>query len=180
MPMVPFFTQCPETAEADFRTVKVIKDAHIPPGEYDFLELYCDEPDCDCRRVFILVVTPTMQSKEPFATINFGWESEEFYREWMHDSEEDDFTQEMKGPSLALAPQSELAPPFLALFQSMARDKAYVDRLRRHYRLFREAIDNKHAGQAMHKSGVNTHASPNAPCPCGSAKKYKKCCGRMV
>jgi len=25
----------------------------IPDGEYGFVELYCDEPDCDCRRVVI-------------------------------------------------------------------------------------------------------------------------------
>jgi len=181
MPMVPFFTQCPEVAEAEFRTAKVIEDPHIPPGEYGFLELYCDEADCDCCRVFIHVITPKMGSKKPLATINFGWESEDFYRKWMHGFEEDDFIQEMKGPSLApMAPQSDLAPHFLELFQSMLQDQAFVDRLRRHYRLFRETVESKHSGQAIHGSGVNIRSAPNAPCPCGSGKKLKKCCGRLA
>jgi len=29
------------------------------------------------------------------------------------------------------------------------------------------------------QEGKSKETSPNAPCPCGSGKKYKRCCGRM-
>lgn len=175
MSMVPFFTRCPEVAEAEFRTARVIEDAHIPPGEYGFLELYCDEAGCDCRRVFIHVITPTMESEKPLATINFGWESEDFYREWMHGFEDDDFIRELKGPSLApMTQQNDLAPYFLKLFESMLQDPAYAERFRRHYRLFREKIETKHSRQAVRKSGANTRAALNAPCPCGQRQEVQE------
>ena len=39
-------------------------------------------------------------------------------------------------------------------------------------RLYREQIDS----QTFKREGVKI--IPNDPCPCGSGKKYKKCCGR--
>jgi len=180
MPMAPFFTRCPKLAETEFRTATVIGDPHIPPGEYGFLELYCDEPDCDCRRVLIHVITPTMETGKPLATINYGWESEEFYRKWMHSLGDDDLIREMVGPSLEpLAPQCNLAPHFLELFQSMVQDPAFVDRLHKHYRLFRKEIEAEHNRPTMRNSSAKTRSAPNSPCPCGSGKKHKKCCGRM-
>ena len=35
-----------------------------------------------------------------------------------------------------------------------------------------------HASQAVQKDGKVPKIYPNDPCPCGSGKKYKKCCGR--
>lgn len=47
------------------------------------------------------------------------------------------------------------------------------------------APGNKRAPRAMYHSGpvevsrkADVKTGPNAPCPCGSGKKYKKCCGR--
>ena len=39
-------------------------------------------------------------------------------------------------------------------------------------RLYREQIDS----QTFKREGAKVQ--PNDPCPCGSGKKYKKCCGK--
>ena len=40
---------------------------------------------------------------------------------------------------------------------------------------------NKDAGDGVHKPKVRQAEKvyPNDPCPCGSGKKYKNCCGRL-
>jgi len=49
--------------------------------DYVLLEYYCDEPDCDCRRV-VLDVVSSDQPGRIFASIHFGWENSAFYRKW--------------------------------------------------------------------------------------------------
>lgn len=29
----------------------------LPPEEYSFIEMFCDEPECDCRRAFFTVIS---------------------------------------------------------------------------------------------------------------------------
>jgi hypothetical protein len=43
--------------------------------------LYCDEPGCDCRRVTINVLRPETGWGKVWATISYGWESTDFYKE---------------------------------------------------------------------------------------------------
>jgi hypothetical protein len=114
----------------------------LPAGEYGFLEMYCDERKCDCRRVFFYVVSPS--NKEPLAVIAYGWESREFYAKWMGD-DSPEVIEEVKGPSLnIMSPQSNLAPALLELVKEvLLQDKLYVDRIKVHYRMFREKIDRK-------------------------------------
>jgi len=53
----------------------------LPVKAYWLLEYYCDEPACDCRRVFLDVVADGWHSRV-FASIHYGWETLEFYRPW--------------------------------------------------------------------------------------------------
>jgi hypothetical protein len=167
--MTPFHLVCSEPGLRETRCLHVLAPGEpLPVGEYAFLEFFCEDLACDCRRV-LLQVTSRAASSEPLATINFGWESAEFYAEWMHGDAE-------AGRDIALAsldpinPQSEHADHFLDYFQrEMMTDDAYVARLRRHYDLFK---------QTLHKpSSATTRPGRNDPCPCGSGKKFKKCCG---
>jgi hypothetical protein len=50
---------------------------------------------------------------------------------------------ELKGPALNLgSPQSDLAPALLDLVRNvLLRDNAYIDRIKRHYSMFRAKID---------------------------------------
>jgi hypothetical protein len=51
----------------------------LPDGDYTFVDMYCVDPECDCRKTMIHV----LRNGTHVATINFGWESPEFYRKWM-------------------------------------------------------------------------------------------------
>ena len=116
MPMVPFFTKLPEIAAVETRELIILNNPKIPGGAYGLWESYCDELDCDCRRVFINVV-PVDSPEEILATISYGWETP------------------------------------------------------RHYFLFKEEVNRESRGVKRIKIGRNES------CPCGSGKKYKKCCG---
>jgi hypothetical protein len=52
MPYESFRARFPEIAEKETRTITIMNHASIPTGNYGLIEMYCNEPACDCRRVF--------------------------------------------------------------------------------------------------------------------------------
>ncbi len=57
MPYAFFHTYFPEIAKRECAPVIIPDpDAPLPPGEYALFEMYCDEAECDCRRVFFYVL----------------------------------------------------------------------------------------------------------------------------
>lgn len=135
--MIPFYSKCPELAVKETRTVTVRDDDHLPDGEYGFIEFYCDEPVCDCRRVVVNVMRRQTPSTV-LVTTSFGWESLEFYRGRLGYLED---AAVAKGRSLdPLNSQTKYAPTVLRLFCFVLTDDAYVERLKRHYYLFKGLI----------------------------------------
>ena len=135
MAMVPFFTRFPEISSTELRFIQIRGLPTLPDGEYEFHELYCDEPDCDCRRVIIQVMSPSTGSLI-WATINYGWEPLAFYENWLGVS---DLAIECKGTGLDLFnAQTRYAEVLFELFKSVElEDTAYVERLKRHYTMFK-------------------------------------------
>jgi SEC-C motif-containing protein len=180
MPFTPFHFKFPEIADKEIRSFEFLKDVKtpkrikIPKGNYRILEYYCDEPDCDCRRVFLNVLSE--ETREILAVISFGWESEKFYAKWMNDGNAT-IGRDYIGPMLVPdSKQSEYAPGLLKIVERMLdHDPDYVKLLQRHYNMFRETIDGVSSKKAPYH-GKKT--GRNEPCPCGSGKKYKKCCGK--
>jgi len=107
--------------------------------EVFFIELFCDE--CDCRRVFFDVV----KENDTVAVICWGWESLDFYKEWLGSNEDEDYITNLKGPVLHfMSPQSSIAPKVLQMFvKVLLSDKMYNERVKRHYEQFRLEINNK-------------------------------------
>ena len=142
MPYAPFHEFFPEVAKRETRSVTVLYESNtgIPPGEYGFLEMFCNEKSCDCRRVFLYVVSAARNDVQ--AVMAYGWESRAFYERWMGDKDPD-VIDSLLGPCLNLgSPESASAPAILELFRDvLLRDAAYVDRIKRHYRMFREKVD---------------------------------------
>jgi hypothetical protein len=192
MPMSDFFCAFPKLAETELRnfTIGPGSGSDLPAGRYGFLEAYCDEKGCDCRRVVIAVFSE--EERDFVAHINLGFNSED----------------EMAGPFLdPLNPQGPHAEELLAFFTDIInRDPAYLARLQRHYVQFKERIEGRrYAGRRFEEpgrvkriaaaeppmlpfaGGSDSALQPapirrdakigrNDPCPCGSGKKYKRCC----
>jgi len=160
MPYVPFHDSFPEIAEQETRSFTVFDDPKLPAGNYGLVEMYCDEPGCDCRRVFLSVVSSSPMRIE--AVIAYGWESSRFYAKWMGDSNPK-IIKELKGPILNVAsPQSDIAPLILEFVKDVIlQDKAYIQRLKSHYRMFRDHIDNKLKPKAV-RSKRKVIASPSS------------------
>ena len=191
--MLPFMEKFRSLAEKETRCILIVANDKRtnapPPDNYGLLEFYCDEKDCDCRRVMIQVFGE--HQRKIFAVICMAFNPEDLE----------------PGPYLdPMHPQSRHAQWFLERFVDMVNnDHNYLARLHDHYIIFREKVvpGKPYPGKPFPPPGTFTReieeTSPfthslselpdlpvqvrigpkigrNKPCPCGSGKKYKKCC----
>jgi hypothetical protein len=156
-------------AEQETRTLSILPGARssLPVGDYGFLEMFCDERGCDCRRVFFSVVSAARQEIE--AVIAWGWENPEFYAAWMQDTDPQ-VVAHLKGPVLNVgSPASVLAPALLELTRTvLLQDVHYIERIKRHYHLFRQRIEGGrsttgHPRTRRRANGLDISATRTAP-----------------
>jgi hypothetical protein len=161
--MTSFWTYFPDVAAKETRTVTLHGHRIIPDGEYGLLELYCDERDCDCRRVIIDVMSSPPHPKT-WATINFGWETVEFYTQW---SGNPVMGKESHGAILEpFGPQSPYAYEFLEIVKAIAfQDEDYVRRLQRHYAMFKDAMVARREAHRNKTQGKRAAYRRNQPGP---------------
>ena len=174
--MVPFYLVFPEVAKQETRVLHTRNAPHLPDDTYGFVELYCLDPACDCRRVMLHVYRgdPPVQ----VASINHSFERPE--------PEDEDLGQIFLDP---INVQSELSAALLdAYMQLLLPDAAYQQRLKRHYAMVKEvARDPAHPVQRLVREEQRLFLSQpfqrtepkigrNQSCPCGSGQKYKRCC----
>ncbi|MDD5699106.1 MAG: SEC-C metal-binding domain-containing protein [Victivallaceae bacterium] len=172
MPYAPFHARFPDIAEKETRSLIIHGDPELPDDRYILVELYCDEKNCDCRRVFFDVLSEN--TKKSLAVITYGWEKRQYYIDWMGDSNPD-VIDSLVGVGLNLSSfQSNLAQALLKKIDFILKnDTSYVERLKRHYKIFRKEIDKQNK---IAPFVSQPKIGRNDPCPCGSGKKYKKCC----
>jgi hypothetical protein len=144
--MIPFQTVCPEVAQREVRSVMASAPPQLAGEEFAFIEWYCDEMHCDCRRVILEVIARSRPDK-PVAHIAFGWERRAFYERCSAAPRDIARTMARETTEGALDPmnaQSPLALMILDLFRQMiAVDPDYPARLKRHYDLFRKTLKAK-------------------------------------
>ena len=183
MPMNPFRLVYPRIAQDECRTLTPRGHAELPDHTFLLDELYCSEADCDCRRVVLNVLDT--DARRHVATLNYGFNPPE--PPWEEDG------QLFLDP---LNPQSAWSAALLELTGQMIEfDAAYRARLRRHYRMWKRAVDDRTHPQherirALQRAAAGgsrpepqrreqPKVARNAPCPCGSGRKYKHCCARQ-
>jgi hypothetical protein len=67
-----FHTYFDDVARQETRYLNLLKDSDgIPAGSYAYLEGYCTDPTCDCRRVLLNVFSP---ENGVVAVIGFGFD----------------------------------------------------------------------------------------------------------
>ena len=174
MPYVPFHEKFLEIAKKETRSILAFDDPELPEGNYALMESYCDEIGCDCRRVFFNIVSE--RRNEIVAVIAYGWEDSKFYADWFGDNDPR-IIEDLKGPALNVgSPQSELAPLLLDKIKYVLMDRDYIERIKKHYWMFKDLIEKENRKEASIKSDKRVKIGRNALCPCGSGKKYKRCC----
>jgi hypothetical protein len=153
--MIAFHSVLPEVAQREVRCIHLEPEPGVPitsglsAGEYAFLEFYCEDLNCDCRRVFIQVIARHRQD-QVLASINYGWEKESFYRKGMP-WDPDAPRQVVQGSLDPMNAQSKHSEELLELFQQQVLDEPYRLRLRRHYQLFRDELRRRQNPAASHK-----------------------------
>ena len=170
----PYYSFFPKIIALQIRSATIRNDAKIPNGDYAFLEVFCNNKTCDCRRAMINVeqVNPEFP-KFRAATLSYGWETSAFYKNWSP-SMSPKMLAEFKGPCLDThQPQSAHALYFLEFFKNMiATDTAYHNRLKTHYAQFKWAQGAK--------IPIQMKFDPLTLCPCNSGAKFKFCCGKAA
>ncbi len=147
MPYQLFHEHFPDLAERETRIIE-LSDSHpftgVPPGEYGLLEAFCNEKDCECRRVMWMV--SSVREKRTVAVVAWGWGSASFYKNWFGQGDPaivQEIVQEMRGPILNMpSSQSSYAPAILDMFTKfILTDKTYIARVKRHYTQFRNKVE---------------------------------------
>jgi hypothetical protein len=111
------------------RTVSIKQSPQVPDGEYSFIDTYCTDPGCDCRKTMIQV----MHNGKLVSIINYGWESAKFYENWMGSSTKDIPMPKMHGASIDIASPDLVSPDgILALFNALLND-IWIAKFKRHY-----------------------------------------------
>jgi hypothetical protein len=131
MPMSDFYRAFPKLADSELRSATIVPAYgwSLPGGQYAFMELYCNEKGCDCRRVTIAVFAE--RDRDFVAHISLGFDSDGV----------------MAGPFLdPLNRQTPYAGELADLFTDIINeDPAYLARLQRHYVL----VQGKARGAAL-------------------------------
>lgn len=143
MPYEPFYERFKEIAMKETRSITIHNNPELPDDDYGFLEAYCNDENCDCRRVFFNVISH--KRGKVVAVIAYGWETSAFYARWYRQNDPQ-IIREMQGPILNPgSQQSELAPALLKLVRgTLLKDREYIERLKRHYWMFKGEVDPKH------------------------------------
>jgi hypothetical protein len=148
MSFEPFYERFQRLASIETRSLTILdpNDFNLPADKYSLLELYCNDKNCDCQRVMFDVISE--KRNELVAVVAYGWESQEYYYKWfggLDRSLASLAVKEMHGISLNLSSQqSTLAPAILEAVRWVLKDQAYVDRLKRHYQIFKENVEAKY------------------------------------
>jgi len=118
------------------RTVRLADSKQLPDGDYRFIDMYCIDPSCDCRKTMIQVY----HNDVLVSTINFGWESRNFYQKWMGCPKDCDIDPEIDGASIDIGSPDGVSPQgMLAFFKALLDDK-WIARFKAHYAAVKQKL----------------------------------------
>ncbi len=152
--------------ECQIRTVVLTADSYLPPGEYTFIDTYCTDNTCDCRKTIIQI----FHDEKLVSIVSYGWENPKFYLRWLCSTRDLEFAKEMSGVSIDPSSPDRVSPQGILLLVNHLMDPKWISILKENYRLIRKISKPDNVIRLPAK------ITRNAPCPCGSGKKYKSCC----
>ncbi len=147
----------------------VLEGSYLPNGEYAFVDFYCTDPKCDCRKTIIKIY----HDKKHVSTVNYGWEKPAFYAKW--GKIDDQMSRDMSGLSIDfMSPDLMDSPTALRLMKALL-DEAWIAKIQLTYGKIRKVLRDE--VKASNVIRLTPKLSRNALCPCGSGVKFKRCCG---
>jgi hypothetical protein len=147
MDFLLFYSKFPKIAEKETRVLTLFEPQYgVPKGKYALIDSYCDDGDCDCRKVMVNFVDAD-NPNIVFATVGYGWESEKFYTEWMFGDKKEG--KHLAGSYLELGGrQSKYSLAFLEFWKNFViQDKEYVNRLKKHYIMWKKITNFENANK---------------------------------
>jgi hypothetical protein len=121
------------------RSARIAQSPQLPDGDYSFIDMYCSDPKCDCRKTMIQV----LRNGKHVSTINYGWESAVFYKMWMGSSSWDNQFPPMSGATIDLTSPNLVAEEgMLGLFNALLNDM-WIAKFKRHYKEVKAAVSNR-------------------------------------
>lgn len=144
----------------------ILGDQHeelLDDKEYIIFEHYCPTPNCYCEELVadIRQMGPDGESiGKSVAVISYNWSSSETSCDPL---------------LLEESPKTKTALDLLEVYKKHIYQEEYLIRIKSQYKKIKELALQSQPAQAINP---NRDVSRNDPCPCGSNKKYKKCCLR--
>ena len=126
---------------------------------YEIEDYYCVQPNCDCKEVQLVVFNDENENSLLSLWYNYAAKTLQI-----------DETHEKSTPSEAI----------LAEIKQKYEKVLTLNLPNRHARLrkmFNNFIEKQGIYPLSGAAKANSNVGRNAPCPCGSGKKYKVCCG---
>jgi hypothetical protein len=129
---------------------------------YWILDQYCLNPTCDCQNVSLAFATPDESGKSAkdvfaiFVDLKMKYQIE-----------------------FSTIPKKKLRQIVAAWLQHQPDVRETIAyRYKKMKEVGRLALERSHKQEIAQLEAARMNIGRNAPCPCGSGKKYKKCCGR--
>ncbi len=129
--------------------------------EYVIFEHYCTNTACDCKSVMADIQEIGSDGKatgKSIARIDYNWSSKKTACD----------------PTFSNgAPKTKIASNLLDVYKKYIHNPEYIAKVQCEYTRVKSLIADRRLQQAINPT---KNMGRNDPCPCGSNKKYKKCC----
>lgn len=120
------------------RTVGLKQSPHLPDGDYTFVDTYCIDASCDCRRTLIQV----LHNGVHVSTIGFGWESPSFYKDWMGVRSDEEYTSRLDGASIDMSSPNKVSAQSMIGFFGALLDEKWINIFKRHYAAVKKKLES--------------------------------------
>ena len=137
MAYIPFH-EVVSHSDVNYRSITFTdKTSIMPLGQYGFVQMYCDDLRCDCRRVLFHV----MKDDVRHALVGYGWDNVEFYRKWFRGNATKRKIEMFMGPALHDGICDFVySALFVNIVNEMLSDIKYKNRIIQNYKLFRNML----------------------------------------
>ena len=133
-------------------------------AEYVIFEYYCANKDCDCKTLVAAVEKLGKNGEpdpKPMAVIDYDWSTEEkACNPTLHES----------------SSSTPLALNLLETYKKYIHHDEYFQRIKRQYEQVKSLVSDQKIMPDSGRVAGTKKTGRNEMCPCGSGKKYKKCC----